>query len=179
MRSMKSAVEVVEFVLQADRSQPLGAFDDFLAVEIEGLDRHPGKTLDIGAVIGHRKTGLFPHHLSVLFGELGVDHHLGTSLVALFVPLGIDDEEPNIFTELGRGEADARLVVHHFAHIPGEFPDRLGDFRHGLRDSLEARVGELNNFAKGHLVPIFGRARPWLGVGIRRRRGIPLSACPN
>jgi hypothetical protein len=99
------------------------------------------------------------HHTALGLGELGVDQDERAALGIVLRPLGIDHDEADRRTHLGRCEADAGLVVHHVAHVTRERTDLVRDLLHGLGDESQTLVGKLQDFSKGHRSTCFAVGR--------------------
>ncbi len=59
MIDKQHTIEMVDFMLQAGRHQPIGFHRLFLAVRIEIIDLDGRRPLDLGIIIRDRKTAFF------------------------------------------------------------------------------------------------------------------------
>jgi len=68
---------------------------------------------DLVVDAGHRQAALLADLNAVAFDELRIDQH--QQLIARFGR--VDDDQPFVYVDLGRGQADAGRFVHRFGHV--------------------------------------------------------------
>ncbi|KAG1434540.1 hypothetical protein G6F55_014520 [Rhizopus delemar] len=69
-------------------------------------------------------------------GDLGIDQ--GQQLIAV---LGhVDHDDALVHVHLGRGQADARRVIHGLGHVAHQLTDAVVDFGYRLCLFVQARV---------------------------------------
>ena len=102
--------------------------------------------------------------------DLGVEQHARPAL-ALLAPIEVHHDQALGDTDLRRGEADARLVVHGLGHVGGELAQRVVDLvlrdRRGLL--AQARIGELED-CEEHGPHFIAFAAGWHPAAPTRRR---------
>jgi predicted O-linked N-acetylglucosamine transferase (SPINDLY family) len=143
------AVEVVDLVLEADGLEAFGANRDLVALEIARAQQHALGALDLGLEIGDGEAALLPEDLALGLGEHGVHEDQRAPLGAFLGPLRVDHDQAHGLADLGRREADARLVVHHLAHVASQLAQRVRDLADGLRELAESRIRELEDGSQG------------------------------
>ena len=96
--------------MEEDATEELVALhDDLVAVEVEPLHRHDLRPDDLERETREREAALFVAPFAGRLDDLRVEQHVGA--VADVV-----DEEALLHTDLGRGQADTRRVVHRLVH---------------------------------------------------------------
>ena len=108
----------------------------------------------------------------------GLTRISGCPLRILLGPLGVDHDESDVLSHLGRREPDAGLVVHHVTHVPGELAQGIVDLLDGSRDAAKALVGKLQDGSERHGRPNISEFTACsTGVG-RPPPGRPRAAVP-
>ena len=136
--------------MKAHGPKPFGVLLDRVPVEIKTAKRDALGTFDISIEVRNRKATFVPFDRALGFLEFRVDHDKGVGLLVLFTPLGIDHDQPDVFSQLRRGESDAGFVVHHLAHVLRQLTMFFGHVLDRATLLLESAVGELKDFSKRH-----------------------------
>src|SRR4029077_17072499 len=95
----------------------------------------PGGPPDVVVVAGHRQAALLG--LGFAFG--GDDRRIDENLQVVARFADVDDDDPLVYVDLGRGQAYARGGVHGFGHVGDQFTD-VGGHR-GDRGGVLAQPG--------------------------------------
>jgi len=145
---------MVHLMLDAHGQQAVGLDLERLAVDVEGADLDPGRALDAVIDAGHRQAAFV---VDLLFfagpGDFRVDENH-----QLFLGFGhVDGDHALVHVHLGRGQADARRVVHGIRHVGHQLAQALGtEFGNRLGNLVQARVGIAEDVEKGHIGSNFG-----------------------
>ena len=141
---------MIHFMLDTNGAQTFGLLFDGIAIQVLSAQSDLCVALNGRVVVRDRQTSLVPSDAAFAVADLGIDDHARVFAYFFVAPLGIDYEHADRGANLGRGETDARLVVHDFDHVAGELADLFGHFRDRFGNQLEAGVWEMENFSKGH-----------------------------
>ena len=104
------AVEVVQFVLDADGQEVVRLQQHALAVAVGEFAFYIAGALHLALVVGHGKAALGAHYTALFFDDDGVDE-----LEEAFAH--VDDYDALGDADLGGGEADAVGGIHGFGHV--------------------------------------------------------------
>src|SRR6056297_4224026 len=140
------AVQMVDFVLDAYRQQPVGIEFHRVAVAIQTLDADILGTLDLGILAGNRQAAFLTQLASFAADDFGIDDDL--RLVALFAEVEYQNAQAAI--DLRGGKPDAARGVHCLEHVVGQSPNRIGDFVDRPGDVAQPRIGKLEYGQLGH-----------------------------
>jgi hypothetical protein len=69
----------------------------------------------------------------------------------------VDDDEPLVDIDLGRGQAHAGRLVHGLRHVGDQPLQPLVEARHGTGDGLQARIGVLDDGKQSHFRNLLSR----------------------
>ena len=157
---------MVDLVLEHPGQELVGLDGDLVAVEVEpgemdllGPDDGPGQP-------GHRQAALVVGPLPPGFGEHGVHHGDRARPVA-----GVVDEHALLYTDLGRGQADAGGLVHGLHHVVGELLERPVDLVDFRRPLAQHGVAVETDGVPRHARPSYRDASGSLGRGAQARTG--------
>ncbi len=163
---------MVDLVAEGPGQQVLALDLDRPALEVEAADDHtvgPGHLL---FDVGDRKAALLADRFPFLGHDLRIDQDVEG--VRVLADREVDDDDPLVEPDLGRGQADAGRGVDRFDHVAGQADDVLGDGVHGFRPPGQDRVADDKDFAHGHGLH-FTRKPGWprQKKGTRTRRSVP------
>jgi hypothetical protein len=112
----EDAVEVVGFVLPDAGTVAGFGFDEGLAGEVLGLEFEGAGADDVGVDVGEGEAAFLAFLFAGGVGEDGVD----VDAVVVGVAGVVHDEEADVVTDLGGGEADAAVFAHELEHAVDE-----------------------------------------------------------
>ena len=141
---------MIDLVLEAHGLEPLGIDHHLVPVEVGGAQARVLGPLDVRLEVGHRQAALVPDDAALLLQDFRVHEDQGVALLALLVPLRVDDDQPDRLADLGSGQSDARLVVHHLEHVGRELARLVRDLVDRLGHLSQLLVGELQDVSQGH-----------------------------
>ncbi len=140
-------VQVVDFMLHADRQQSFGVKFNLFACKIQGAHPHLGRAFDLVVDAGHGQTAFFVSILLIAFcNELRIDQ----DAQVVFLLADIDDNHPPVDINLGGSQTNARRFVHCFSHIGDEFADAIVHDADRLCDLVQARVRIMQDRKQSH-----------------------------
>ena len=169
-------------MLDAHRKQAIGLELDRLAFDILGGQSDALGALDVGKDPRHRQAALLAGLGAFFFEDARIDDDHRRVLF-----LGnIQHQHLHVAIDLGRGEADARGVIHRLEHVFGEFFQGAVERGHRLRPGAQARIGEFEDVEQTHgAVPVVaglsgGHAGKAWGNGraVKSRRAQSLRVSP-
>ena len=140
------ALQMIQFVLDADGQQAVGLYLLRLPIQIQVAHGDALGTLDPVINPGHRQAALLTDLLALVGDDLGVDQHEQRILL-----LGdINDDQLFMHIDLGRSEADPRCLVHGFRHVGCQATNAVVNIRDRLRHFAQTRIGESKNGQECH-----------------------------
>jgi len=147
--------QMIHFVLDANREQPLGFDFEALAVQSKSTHGDAFGALDSLVDAGHRQASFFA------IGHPGGDEYLRIYQNQQFVAaIGcVDDDYLFVHVYLRRGKTYAGRGVHGLGHVCDQGADALIYFCHGNRDFMQAGVRIAQDVKAGHKDLLIERIR--------------------
>ena len=119
---------MIDLVLQDAGPEAARGDGHGLAVRVARLDLHPRGARDRREHARDRQASFLSRDFATLLDDRGVEERLDVAPV-----LVSEHDEPERDAHLGRGEADADLVVHGVGHVHDHRPDLGRDLGHWPR----------------------------------------------
>ena len=144
---------MVDLVAEGPGQQVL-AFDlDRAPLDVESAGDDAVGPGDLFLDVGDRETAFLADGLAFLEHDLGIDQDVERVLV--LADREVDDDEPLVDADLGRGQPDAGGGVDGLDHVPGQPDDVVGDLVDGLRPPGQDRIADDKDVTNGHCFRYF------------------------
>jgi hypothetical protein len=142
----KTPLEMIDFVLQADRQEAVGFDGERFPVQVIGVDPDTRGAFHTLTDVGDGKTAFFARDASLARDDDRVDERPGAATVFR----NIKDEHALSGPDLGGGKTDPFMRVHRLDHVFRKAGEACVEARHVFRFEAQAGVGIKKYGTDGH-----------------------------